>query len=148
MTNYFHLPQVNLTYDYHEVDFKTLLYYTSDIDKQSYQQFQKIIQDFVGADCWALTVDDNIVFNSFPENENDIRTEITDDLIRDKIIENPHGSLLVHLIRRNRNARIRIYMFCSYSWTMNIDYKASHKVFQISFSQSQELKEYNQNRMS
>jgi hypothetical protein len=141
------LPQVHLPYD-DPFDLKTLLYYSSNVDRNSYNELIKLIEECVGADCWALTVDDQIVFNSYPEvHERDhprsIRQEILEKMIRDSIDSDVHGNLLVHLFRRDKNCanplatrRIRIYMFREDAWTMNIDYKPIHKVFQVSFSKS------------
>lgn len=105
-------------------------------DGDSYIEFQNMIKSFLGADCWAMTVDNELIFNSYLDNSKAIRSFIEEDLIRDKILKNPHENLLVYLHRRKKNAQIRIYMFYEDSWTINIDYIYSEKKFYISYSQS------------
>jgi hypothetical protein len=137
------LPCVDLPYEY---DLRTYLYYSRDIDKQSYKDLENLIKDFIGSDCWAVTIDDDVIFNSYPSNKKKIRDSIMEEMIRDKMIENPHENFLVYIHRRRQNAKVRIYMFCGHPWTMNIDYKAEHKLFQVSFSQSKEFMELQRDR--
>lgn len=108
-------------------------------DKNTYEAFQNMIKKFVGADCWAMTVNDEVIFDSYLDNSKSIRSFIEEDVIRDKIFNNPHETLLVYLHRRNANARIRIYMFYSEPWTLNIEYVYLEKKFYISYSQSVKL---------
>jgi hypothetical protein len=120
----------------YEIDFSTYLYYGPTVDSQSYKNLEKLIQNFVGEDCWGLTIDDEVLFNNYQKKS--IRNIVLDNVVRERIIDNPHVNLLVHIFRGNRDARIRIYMFGGQPWTVNIDFKASHKIFQVSFSQSLE----------
>ena len=142
------LPEVNLPYECDAYDLNTFLFYSSDIDRESYYHLNTLIWDYVGADCWAISVKEvniakeQVVYNSYPCKNKSIRKEIVEDLVRNEIIENPHSSLLVHIIRRKQNARIRLFMGQELTTTMNIDYKVNHKVFQISFSQSEAHKDY------
>lgn len=108
-------------------------------DKNSYEAFQNMIKEFVGADCWGMTVNDDVIFDSYLDNSKSIRYFIEEDVIRDKIYNNPHESLLVYLHRRKTNARIRIYMFYSQPWTLNIEYVYLEKKFYISYSKSVKL---------
>lgn len=105
-------------------------------DKNSYESFQNMMKSFIGSDCWAVTVNDEVIFDSYLDNSKSIRSFIEEDLIRDKILEDPHGSLLVYLHRRRTNARIRIYMFYQDSWTMNIDYVFLEGKCYITYSKS------------
>jgi len=136
------LPIVDLPFEHddmsneYEMDFNTFLYYAPNLDSESYEQLEKLIQTFVGADCWAVTVNNQVLFNSYYKKN--IRNYILDDMVRDRIIENPHANLLVYLFRRKVDTRIRLYMFGGHTWTVNIDFKAKQKVFQVSFSQSLE----------
>lgn len=138
------LPKVDLVYDTEIDDIKKEYFFSN---TQSYQELQNMIKDYVGADCWAITVNDEIVFNSYLDNSKHIRRFIEEDVIRDKILEDPHGNLLVYIHRRKANARIRIYMLNIYSWTINIDYVFNEKKFLISYSQSEEFKRLITNHM-
>jgi hypothetical protein len=105
-------------------------------DKIIYEDFQNMIKGFISADCWGVTVDDEVVFDSYLDNSKSFRSFIEEDVIRDKILEDPHGSLLVYLHRRRTNSRIRIYMFYEDCWTMNIDYVYLEKKCYITYSKS------------
>ena len=133
------LPQVDLPYepDFQDIDKE---YDTRDINEESYQKLEKVIKYFLEGDCWALTVDNEVVFNSYKDNMKTIRSQIEAEMVRDKILESPHGYLLVFLHRRKTNAKIRIYMFYEYTWTVNIDYVVSEDKYYISYSQSKEHK--------
>jgi hypothetical protein len=129
------LPKVEHAYE-PEIDiYGVKKEYDAD-DKSSYESLQNMIKSLINADCWAMTVNNEVIFDSFLDNSKSIRLFIEEDIIRDKIVEDPHGSLLVYLHRRKTNARIRIYMLYTNSWTMNIDYVYSEKKFYISYSQS------------
>jgi len=89
------------------------------------------IKMYVGSDCWAVTVNNKVVFESFSEKS--VRDKILDDTVRDAIIDNPHASLLCDIIRQKKNATIRIYMFGSYGpYTLNIKYFPDRDRFQVS----------------
>jgi hypothetical protein len=130
------LPKVEHPYE-PEIDGVKKEY--DDEDKNSYEAFQNMLKDFISADCWAVTVDDEIIFSGYLDPSKSIRSFIEEAVIRDKILEDPHANLLVYLHRRKSNARIRIYMFYTSSWTINIDYNFSEKKFNISYSKSEEL---------
>jgi hypothetical protein len=105
-------------------------------DQSSYIEFQNMIKSFLEADCWAMTVNNEVIFNSYLDNSKLIRSFIEETLIRDKILKDPHSNLLVYLYRQKINAQIRIYMFYKNSWTINIDYNYLENKFYISYSQS------------
>lgn len=146
LMSYF-LPKVDLPFNYDHYTLKSFLFYTSEIDNQSYHDLIQLIQEFVLADCWALTVDNKVVYKKYQCQSEDlrnksIRKEILEGMIRTQIISDPHKTLLIHLLRCDKRSRIRFYMGYSLPWTMNIDYKPEHRVFQVSFSQSQEYYDY------
>ena len=132
------LPKVELPYN-PEIDGVNKEYFTSDEDKNSYESLKNMIKDFIGADCWAMSVNDEIIFNNYLDNSKSIRAFIEESVIRDKIWKDPHENLLVYIHRRKSNARIRIYMFYITTWTLNIDYVFSEKKFYVSYSQSEEF---------
>jgi|SRR3989304_7634334 len=74
-----------------------------------YHQFYKIFKDLIGGDCWALTVNDEIIFNSIDKNR-PIREYICDDMIRTALIDVPH-KLFVHLFRAHREASVCVYIY-------------------------------------
>ncbi len=126
------LPKVNLPYD--GFISKTMCFYSPDVNKESYETLENLIKGYVGSDCWAVVVDDEILFNNY--DRIGMRDKIINNQIRDKIIENPHTNLLVNLLRNKKDSLIRIYLFGSQSWTLNIEYKNDYKVFELSFYKS------------
>lgn len=99
-----------------------------------YQELIEKLKEFIGSDCWGLTVNDDVIFDSYLDNSKSIRLFIEEDVIRDKILNDPHGRLLVYLHRRQSNSRIRIYMSYTEPWTINIDFVYSDKKFYIYYS--------------
>jgi hypothetical protein len=69
-------------------------------DRISYERLQEIITEYVEADCWAVTVNNEIIFCSFDNHFKSMRDIILDDIIRKQIIEEPHSSLLVNINRQ------------------------------------------------
>lgn len=89
-----------------------------------YSKLLKLIQDYVGADCWAFVVNDEILFNAYNDESKTFKQIIEEKIIRDKIIENAH-SVLVEVNRRNVNTVIEIYMFPTpHSYKLMIRYVA------------------------
>ena len=66
-------------------------------NENNYQDLIKFVRDVVGADCWAVTVNEEQIFNSYV-NTKTFKDHIIDDVYRDKIIENPHSSIFVHIL--------------------------------------------------
>ena len=128
-----YLPEVNIPYEY---DLDTYLYYTRDIDMESYLKLTKLVSEFVGSDCWAVSVNDEVLFDSYNDHLKSYTKRILEDVVRNQVIEDPHHSIFVHFIRCAKDADMRIYMFRDRPWTMNINYRANCKVFRLSFSKS------------
>jgi len=83
-----------------------------------------VISDLVGADCWALTVGDETLFNSY--DDNGLKNSLADDLIRSAIIARPH-KLMCRVYRSNVDQVINIYMFGSNSWRVQLTYDSQSK---------------------
>jgi hypothetical protein len=134
------LPVVELPYEYESSEFKTLLFYSPELDHKSYKELKEWIKEFVGSDCWALTVNREVLFNFYDEST--FRKSIEDEWYRNQIIRTPHESILSRFLYDERDYYMRIYMFGEHPWTVNIHYKHKMKCFQMSFSQSQEFYDY------
>ena len=96
---------------------------------------QKIIEDTVGGDCLALTIaldgSQEIIFNNYKDENLSFKESIMNDIVRDTIIKNPHGNLLVHLYQHNLNAQIDIYMYRQYPFKIQIIYNQEEKIFTV-----------------
>lgn len=71
-----------------------------------------MIKEIVGADCWAVTIDDNIVFNNYDEHELTPRERVNNVVIRDMITKDPHMTIVVNMYR-GYNKYFDIYLFDS-----------------------------------
>lgn len=121
------LPKLNSIMEKPDyVDTIEYKYNTTDREK-----LVNLIKDLIGADCWAVTFDDEILFNEYVNKS--IREKIEDQNIRDSITDNVHRNLLVHSVRKYANSKIVIYMFGQNSWTVTIDYIADDCKFLLSF---------------
>jgi hypothetical protein len=138
------LPNVEIPYDYDcDGELKSFLFYTPDLDKNSYNELKDWIYEFVCSDCWAMTVNDEVLFNGY-STKLSFKDRMQNEWVRNQILRTPHESLLSHFPFLEKDQYIRIYMFREQPWRMNIEYKHKMKCFQVSFSQSQELYEWNE----
>jgi hypothetical protein len=138
------LPIVDLPYEWtgHEgEEFDTYLYYTNDLDKKSYSKLLKWIKEFLCDDCWAMTINNEVIFNDYPEDIS-FTKRIENEWFRNQIYRNPHESLLCHFPFLNKDQNIRIYLSGSHPWVVQIHFKHKMKCFQISFQQSKKFYEY------
>lgn len=116
------------------------------VDSKKYWKFCEQIQDTIGADCWAMTVQramtdprldqKEIMWNTYREAEMTI-TEIThENLRRNMFIENIHSELLCHIHRSNVNAIIQIYMYDDPALLniITINYDPTKKKYTCSFT--------------
>jgi hypothetical protein len=145
---YTYLPEVNVPFDpnfLHPMD--TLLYYPQSIDSKSYFKLLELVEEMLSNDCWAATMEavtmeavtmeglhhSEVLFNAYNPYSS-YRTRILDEMVQSELAENP-CSILEHMLTKNKEVKLRIYMGYTKPWTMNVWYKPKCKVFQISFLQ-------------
>jgi len=80
------------------------------IDKEEYNELCKLIEGYVSSDCWAIKINDEIIYNAYETNKT-YKEMLTEHAYRHQIMKNSHASILVHILRRAVNAKIEIYMF-------------------------------------
>ena len=102
---------------------------TDDTDNTEYINFCEFIEQVLSGDCWAVKVNDEILFNYFNEHEKSYRDRILDDVIRQELIDDVHGSLFVQLFRKNKDADIIIYMFGDETWAYKIEFIVNTYLF-------------------
>ena len=101
-------------------------------DTIQYQELQEIISEHIEGDCHAVTVNDEILYNSYEPKSK--RAQILDSLVRNEIIENVHTSLFVELIRNNQDGKVVLYMFgTNATWFMVIYYSDIRKLFTVEY---------------
>lgn len=109
-------------------------YYVDD-GTTSYSEFRKEFADWVSADCHAITLDDEIIYNSYKPMS--VRETLLDGIIRTSIIEYPH-SLFVNIFRKGQDARVVIYMFSlDCPWFVLVKYTANQKMLTVEYYKSQ-----------
>lgn len=120
------LPKI----DYTAMDTPSKCYSLND-DLQ-YKELKENISEHIEGDCWAVTVNDEILYNSYePKSPRD---KILDSLVRNEITENIHGSLFVELIRSKQDGKIVLYMFgINATWFMVIYYSAVRELFTVEY---------------
>jgi hypothetical protein len=121
-----YLPKI----DYTAMDTPSKCYSLND-DLQ-YKELQEIISEHIEGDCWAVTINDEILYNSYePKSPRD---KILDSLVRNELTENIHRSLFVELIRVRQDGKVVLYMFGTHAtWFMVIYYSAIRELFTVEY---------------
>ena len=83
-------------------------------DRQQYNEFRDEISLYFSGDCWAITINDEILYNAYEEKS--VKAQIQDEIVRGKIIENP-------LILLRKAGRVIIYLFGDTPWFVAIHYE-------------------------
>ena len=86
--------------------------------------------NYIGADCWGLTCDDEIIFNSYTNTS--ILNNIQNNMVRTALLDNIHANFIVYLYRNNKPSKIKIHMFGSNGYDVVIDFMPITRTFQVS----------------
>jgi hypothetical protein len=78
-------------------------------DDEDYESLCKFVKEYVNADCRALAINDEVIFNSYNELTS-FKDQIFEGVLRDQIVKNPHRSLFCPVHRGKKEGVIRIYM--------------------------------------
>jgi hypothetical protein len=95
-----------------------------------YDDFIQLFKDMISSDCWALVVDEQIIFNSYQNKS--LRNKLLDKVVRNHIIDNPH-SLLCELFVNKKDAKIVVYMFGQNSWFMVTNFSYENNTFDVKY---------------
>lgn len=106
---------------------------------ESYQMLVDLLKEYIRSDCWALTVNGEIIFSDYPNNNQTIKDRINGYIIRESIVADPHCSLLVHLHRAATHAKIMIYMFGDKSFVVEIFYNCEQQTYQMHYVEKANL---------
>lgn len=103
---------------------------------------EKLLVDFIGADCHAMTFNNDVLFNAYPSEvysdvfEGDIRKDMIGDVIRDRIVDDIRGNLFTYIFNRSskkKSASICIYMFQVEPWMIEVTYDPETKEFKLQY---------------
>lgn len=109
-------------------------------NKEEYPKLMETVTDFIGGDCWALTVNDETIFNSYEtyQKEGSFNENILSDIKHSAISEKPHHYLLCKVNNSLVDVDINIYMFGDDSYRLNIHYSAAEKTYTCTMYMSAE----------
>lgn len=91
--------------------------------------YKDVISCYTESDCWALTVNDEILWNSYKPDRS-YKEIVEENITRQLIINNPHH-VFVNVLLRNIDTTIIIYMFQYNSFGIHIEYKASDECYHV-----------------
>ena len=97
-------------------------------DEDNYELLKQVFTDYIGADCWALTVNDEIIFNSY-DLAKPLREQLIESGIRSMLYMNPHSNLLSTINRKGQVAVIEIYMFESAPFKLVFNYDPTNQTY-------------------
>jgi hypothetical protein len=118
----------NTLYEFGNIEIKL----KGDNENLTYINFCEFIEEVLSGDCWAVKVNDEILFNYFNEHEKSYRDRILDDVIRQELIDDIDSSLFLQLFRKNKDVDIVIYMFGNETWGYKIKFCSESVSFNIS----------------
>jgi hypothetical protein len=109
-------------------------------NKEEYPKLMELATEYIGADCWALTVNDEIIFNSYEtyQKEGTFNQDILNDIKHDAISDAPHRYLLCKINNSLVDIDVNIYMFGTDSYKLNIHYSAAEKTYTCTMYMSAE----------
>ena len=111
-------------------------------DVEQYNLFKKNFVKFIGSDCWAIVVNDEILCNRYKDKT--VKEQIQENLIHSSIMNEPH--LLFHdAFQKKKDIRVILYMFnespefivCNYNFLTD-SLTLDHMVNIISYAESYE----------
>jgi hypothetical protein len=76
------------------------------------------------------------MYNSYETKS--IRDSLQDNIIRQSIISNPH-QLFVELFRKEKDARVMVYMFGNKPWFLGVYYRANLQMLTLEYYKSEEF---------
>ncbi len=98
----------------------------------SYNELINNIHKYIKGDCWAIVVNDEIIYNQYDDNRT-CRERLMQRTFRQQIMDNIHESLLIDFIKSNDDSVLDIYMNNPYHvYMIHIYYNPDHSLFCMS----------------
>jgi hypothetical protein len=91
----------------------------------------KFIQDYINDECWAITVNNEVLFNSYLVKS--FKKKLKDDMIRTHIVKHTSSALLYNISCLPINSIVRIFMRNENSWEVRLNFKNQTKKCNIEF---------------
>ena len=103
-----------------------------ELDKdESYNEVLLNVSEFVNGDCHAIVLDGEIIYNIYNE-ELSYREKINEDIVRQKIADQPHRHLFCQVLRKNKDFTVEIFMFKENPWKLVIRFDLDNSQFHLS----------------
>ena len=144
MFSYFYknqFPNCNIEMDKSENEsFECILKHNSPRHTKNYDNFIKKIEEYLGGDCRAIIVNNEVLFNTYIDKP--VREKVLDDCVRSEITNCIHRQIFANFINSEKNNTATIYMFpFNSAYTLNINYENKYsedeKRFTVTFKNSQ-----------
>jgi len=103
------------------------------INKNNYDEFLERIEEILIGDVWAITVDNEIIFNYYEPKS--IKEKIQDNIIRHEVSQYPH-LLFTNMIDQGKDGKIIFYLFGQWPWYVVINYDSGFKRFKVDYFKS------------
>ena len=95
------------------------------LEKESYnaasftelQELYEVVRESVMGSCYAILINEEIIFNDYIKTPKSARNIILDEMIREQFANSPHL-----LIQKDDALNIKIYMFLNNCWYIQITY--------------------------
>jgi hypothetical protein len=136
------LPKVDIPYEYNGDDIDTFVYYDYEVDKNSYYTLMDWVSSFLESDCWAMSVNNEVLFNDYPKGIT-YKQRIENEWYRNQICRAPHECIFSYFGFESKDQQVKIYLSYDYPCMVKIDYKYNMKCYQVSFYQSEKYQQQN-----
>jgi hypothetical protein len=98
-----------------------------------YEAFLQRMRELLVGDCFAITVNDEVVYNRIVQKP--VRERILDRLVRDVFTSNPHV-IFEPIFDKYENSIIKFYMYPDAPWFVYIVYNPDTEVLRVSYYKS------------
>lgn len=96
------------------------IYHANNTDE--YGEFLEVVKDYVGGDCWAIKVNDEVLFDCYKDLS--LKEQLQASILRDKIVDCPH-LLFTDMFTKKKDSMIVIDMHSNAALVVKITYRAS-----------------------
>ena len=100
---------------------------------EEYEAFLAILKEYLEGDCWALTVDKEVIFNTYRELT--VKQQLESYILRDKLVDCPH-LLFVEMMKKEENGHVVLYMHGTNTRWLDIRYDGFGNYFTVNYYSS------------
>jgi hypothetical protein len=87
-----------------------------------YGDFLEVVKEYVGGDCWAIKVNDEVLFDCYKDLS--LKEQLQASILRDKMVDCPH-LLFTDMFIKKKDGTIIINMYSQNTMVVKITYKAA-----------------------